>query len=180
MKLKTCSLLFLMLIFSLELICVAPASANLDEVPDGCTYSETATPVLTPAQEDTPDWVWPLNAPITDTFKIRTGVEPHLGLDLGGWYGTIIHAMAKGKVIYAGNGGTFGKLIMVSHGGEYTSYYAHCSKIYVKIGQDVKAGEAIGEVGDTGHAFGPHLHMEIHHFGVAVDPLACIKEHLPI
>jgi len=76
-----------------------------------------------------------------------------------------------GKVIYAGEiFWGFGKHIIIDHGDNITSVYAHLSQIYVYSGQDVKMGQIIGEEGTTGWSTGPHLHFQINVFGIPVNP----------
>lgn len=86
-------------------------------------------------------------------------VRPHLGVDYAAPYGTPVNAAADGKILFAGNKSDYGKLIILSHGGAYQTFYGHlqgfASKIYT--GRYVKQGDVIGKVGATGLATGPHL-----------------------
>lgn len=66
----------------------------------------------------------------------------------------------------------YGKRVEVDHGGGLTTLYAHLSTFSVSAGQRVSAGQKVGSVGDTGFAFGPHLHFEVRQAGVPTDPLA--------
>jgi hypothetical protein len=84
----------------------------------------------------------------------------HAGWDYAAPSGTPVKAAAKGKVIHAGNAGSYGKLIKIEHAEGYETRYAHLSKILVKNGQQVNAGDHIGNVGSTGRSTGPHLHFE--------------------
>lgn len=89
----------------------------------------------------------------------------HYGWDVRGG-NKIIHAVADGTVVYAkyhngGSLGSFGNLIIIYHGDGIYSYYAHCSKIKVKVGEKVTVGDVIGVTGSTGMAFGAHLHFEL-------------------
>ncbi len=95
----------------------------------------------------------------------------HNGVDLAGWTGDNIYAVDDGVVTFAGSSGTYGNLIKLSHGNGYETYYAHCSKLYVNIGDVVKKGDVIGLVGMTGRATGPHLHFEVRYYDVAQNPL---------
>ncbi len=95
----------------------------------------------------------------------------HTGVDLSGWTGDNIYAVDDGVVTFSGSSGTYGNLIKLSHGNGYETYYAHCSKLYVNIGDIVKKGDVIGLVGMTGRATGPHLHFEIRVYDIAVNPL---------
>ena len=94
----------------------------------------------------------------------------HTGLDIATSTGTAIKAVAKGKVVFAGYKGSYGYLVKVDHGKGVETWYAHCSKLYVKQGQKVSAGSKIAAVGSTGNSTGPHLHLEIRINGAAVNP----------
>ena len=63
---------------------------------------------------------------------------------------------------------------MIDHGGGIVTLYAHCNKIYVKEGENIKQGQEIAEVGATGNVTGPHLHFEIRRNGEFVDPDAVL------
>ncbi len=114
----------------------------------------------------------PVTGTITSRFasmsRVRTSV--HKGLDIGAPQGTTIKAAAGGKVVYDGVNGGWGNLVVISHGNGVQTYYAHCSKIYVSLGQKVSQGEKIAAVGETGNATGPHLHLEVRINGVAYNP----------
>lgn len=91
----------------------------------------------------------------------------HTGLDFRAGYGTPIKAVADGVVVYAGNSGDWaGNHIAVRHAGGVTTMSSHMSSMVVSAGQSVKAGQVIGYVGQTGRAFGPHLHFELYPAGV--------------
>lgn len=89
-------------------------------------------------------------------------MRPHNGIDLTAPRGTDIYATADGIVIQASyTTGGYGKKIMVDHGFGYKTLYGHCSKILVEKGQEVKRGEVIGLVGNTGLSISSHLHYEV-------------------
>ena len=73
-------------------------------------------------------------------------------------------------VIFAENNGSYGNLVKIDHGNGVETWYAHCSKIYTKVGAQVKAGDVIAAVGSTGNSTGPHLHLEIRIDGTAINP----------
>ena len=100
--------------------------------------------------------------------RIRSGA--HTGLDIATSTGTAIKAVADGKVTFSGYKGSYGYLVKVDHGKGVETWYAHCSKLYVKEGQKVSAGDKIAAVGSTGNSTGPHLHLEIRINGAAVNP----------
>lgn len=99
-------------------------------------------------------------------------IRAHKGIDYAAPTGTPIKAAGDGKVVFAGVRNGFGNVVMIQHGGVYTTLYGHMSKISVKNGQRVSQGQVIGAVGQTGLATGPHLHYEFHVNGTAVNPLA--------
>ncbi|MCB9183323.1 MAG: M23 family metallopeptidase [Flavobacteriales bacterium] len=95
----------------------------------------------------------------------------HAGMDFTCKQGTPIHATGDGKVVfaeYSTNG--YGMHVIVDHGFDYESLYAHMSKLEVRVGQKVKRGDVLGLVGNTGLSAGPHLHYEVHKGGEALDP----------
>lgn len=114
----------------------------------------------------------PVNGTISSKFgsisSVRSGA--HTGLDIAAPYGTKLKAAASGTVVYAGNKGSLGRLIVISHGNGIQTYYGHCSDIDVEVGDKVSQGAYIGKIGMTGNTTGPHLHFEIRVNGVARNP----------
>lgn len=106
----------------------------------------------------------------TDPFtKTR---RKHKGMDFSAPTGTPIYATSDGKVIRVdGRAAGYGKHIRIDHGFGYVTLYAHLSKYNVRRGQEVKRGDVIGFVGNTGRSVAPHLHYEIRKDGVAVNPI---------
>ncbi len=94
----------------------------------------------------------------------------HSGYDFKAAHGSLVQATANGIVIYAGLKGGYGKMVEIEHHNGLTTRYAHLSKILVRNGQKVSAGKQIGKVGSTGRSSGPHLHYEIRHHDIAVNP----------
>ena len=118
---------------------------------------------------------WPVTGPITSPFGWRsspfTGAPDfHPGLDIAAPTGTTVTAAAGGTVIMAQWYGGYGNYILIDHGGGYSTGYGHLSAMYVSNGQSVKRGQAIGAIGMTGEATGPHLHFEVRIDGKPVDP----------
>lgn len=120
--------------------------------------------------------MWPVSGPITSSFGMRN--HPvfgrfimHAGIDIAAAQGTTIAAAATGRVILAQYAGNCGNMITIDHGGGMATNYCHLSQIFVGVGQDVQRGQAIGAVGMTGDATGPHLHFEVRIDGKPVDPL---------
>lgn len=114
--------------------------------------------------------------PVTGTITSRFGSvssvrsSAHTGLDIAASSGTSIKAAASGTVIWSGYKGSYGYLVVVSHSNGVQTYYGHCSKLYVSVGQTVSQGETVAAVGSTGNSTGPHLHFEIRVNGVAYNP----------
>ena len=110
---------------------------------------------------------WPLSGVLTQRFS-----SAHTGLDVAAPTGSTVKAAAAGTVIVATKSTTgYGWRIVISHGGGYTTLYAHLSAFSVAEGQKVARGQPIGAVGATGLATGPHLHFEVGVNGTPQDPL---------
>lgn len=116
--------------------------------------------------------VVPVKGNITSRYGARESIRDHShkGLDIAAKTGTPIKAAADGKIKYADTMSGYGNLIIIDHGNGITTYYGHCSKLYKKEGQKVKAGDVIAAVGNTGNSTGSHLHFEIRKNGVYVNP----------
>ena len=97
-------------------------------------------------------------------------VRPHYGIDYAAPAGTPIHAIANGRVSFAGTEGGYGRAIVIRHDGRFQSLYAHLSKFAIRPGQWVTQGEIIGYVGSSGLATGPHLHFGLYEYGKPVNP----------
>ncbi|MGE5159631.1 MAG: peptidoglycan DD-metalloendopeptidase family protein [Gemmatimonas sp.] len=111
----------------------------------------------------------------TSGFGVR--VDPflgrpamHTGLDFRAQIGDPVRATANGKVVNASWAGGYGRMVEIDHGNGLSTRYGHLSQINVKVGEYVKIGQVIGEVGSTGRSTGPHLHYETRINGEAVDP----------
>jgi len=94
----------------------------------------------------------------------------HDGIDIAQDYGTPIKAAGAGVVTFSGTSGTYGNVIIISHGYGYKTVYAHNKKNFVKVGEKVNKGEVIAEIGLTGTTTGPHLHFEVHKDGELINP----------
>ena len=142
----------------------------------GFEMGELGGEVLTPGSDTTLadgalQWPLPVAGTITSPQGYRTDpitgeTSYHSGTDIAVPEGTPILAAADGTVTVANAldswGGSYGYYVKLDHGGGLTTLYAHCSSICVTAGQQVKAGEVIAYVGQTGRATGPHLHFEVH------------------
>jgi len=119
----------------------------------------------------------PVWGPVSSPFGLRRNPithrlgQFHQGWDIAAAYGAPIRAAAGGVVTFAGwSSSGFGKFTVVDHGGGVATTYGHQSRIVVRNGQKVKAGQVIGYVGSTGASTGPHLDLEVRVNGVPVDP----------
>lgn len=142
----------------------------------GFAMGELGGEVLAPGSDTTLadgalQWPLPVAGTITSPQGYRTDpitgeTSYHSGTDIAVPEGTPILAAADGTVTVANAldswGGSYGYYVKLDHGGGLTTLYAHCSSICVTAGQQVKAGEVIAYVGQTGRATGPHLHFEVH------------------
>ena len=119
----------------------------------------------------------PVSGSITSRFGVssRIRVSTHTGLDIATSSGTPVLPIAPGKVTYAGYKGSYGNLVIISHGTndkgqKIESYYAHNSRLNVNVGDEVDENSIISFVGSTGNSTGPHLHLEIRINGNPVNP----------
>jgi murein DD-endopeptidase MepM/ murein hydrolase activator NlpD len=97
-------------------------------------------------------------------------VEFHEGLDIASRKGTPVTAAADGRVTFAGERGSYGRMIVIDHGHGMITRYAHLDEILIENGKKVRRGERIAFMGNTGRSTGPHLHYEVRLNGVPVDP----------
>lgn len=101
----------------------------------------------------------------------------HKGIDIAKDLGASVNASLDGTVIKAGyNNGGYGNLIVIQHGNNMKTYYAHLNEIYVNVGDKVKKDDVIGVVGSTGNSTGPHLHFELRIDNQPVDPIKYIQQ----
>ncbi|MCK5862917.1 MAG: M23 family metallopeptidase [Candidatus Hydrogenedentes bacterium] len=125
-----------------------------------------------PAAEDIPA-IWPVvkYTRISSPFgQKRRGGHFHKGIDLEARPGTDVVATAVGCITFSGRDGIYGNIIVIDHGNDYETAYAHLKRCMVDKGDKVQQGQKIGEVGATGNATGPHLHYEVRCKGVRVNP----------
>ena len=122
------------------------------------------------------DYCTPVSGVLSSGFGYREhpveGEERfHYGIDLAANTGTEIDCFADGTVTAVGESSSYGKYCIVAHAGGYSTLYAHCSRITTSSGREVRQGEKIAEVGETGLATGPHLHFELQKDGVYLNPI---------
>ncbi len=107
--------------------------------------------------------------PIFRTRKFHTGV------DLAGPNKTPVHAADNGHVLYSGWYGGYGRVVIISHGSDLSTLYAHMSKIAVQAGDNVNQGDIVGYEGTTGFSTGPHVHFEVRVKGKPNNPLSYVS-----
>ena len=114
----------------------------------------------------------PVSGTITSRFGVGSRIRrsSHTGLDIATSTGTPIAAAASGTVTFSGYKGSYGNMLVISHGNGVQTYYGHCSKLYVSAGTQVSQGQIIGAVGSTGNSTGPHLHLEVRVNGQSYNP----------
>ena len=117
----------------------------------------------------------PVGGRITSGFGLRRHpllgfTRFHKGLDIGAPYGAPIRAAIGGVVAFAGRNAGYGNFVKLAHAGGIGTGYGHMSRIAVRAGTRVSAGQVIGYIGSTGLSTGPHLHWEVWKNGVAVNP----------
>jgi len=121
----------------------------------------------------------PLNGTITSEFGPRkdpfTGEEKmHNGIDISAPVGTPVKAVMDGQVVFSGYMNDYGNVVFVEHENDFISIYAHNSSNNVSLGDEVKKGQIISTVGDSGKSTGPHLHLGMEKNGEPIDPMKFI------
>lgn len=128
-------------------------------------------------------FAWPIRAKNRLTSGFGWRVHPitgsrafHTGIDIGAASGTPILAAADGVVVFAGDGGSYGNMIILRHKNGLYTVYGHASKLIAKKGKYVKRGQKIALVGSTGASTGPHLHFEVKSTEKHVNPTIAFKK----
>jgi murein DD-endopeptidase MepM/ murein hydrolase activator NlpD len=118
---------------------------------------------------------WPVNGRLMGGYGVRS--DPfsgegamHTGVDISAPQGTPVHATADGIVIHAGWNGGYGRCVIIDHGNNYQTWYAHLSRLDVIEGQEIRQGETLGAVGTSGRSTGSHLHYEVRIGSTPVNP----------
>lgn len=121
-------------------------------------------------------WLLPLQGyEFNSPYGMRWG-KLHTGVDLVAPEGTPYVAIHAGTVTKAGWFGGYGYTVIVQHADGSEAIYGHSSALSVREGQQVKAGDQLGLVGNTGHSYGSHLHLEVHVKGEPLDPVPWLQE----
>lgn len=131
-------------------------------------------------------YIWPSGSSkyVTSPYGMREDPivytwRMHNGIDIGASYGTDILAADGGEVVTATYSSSYGYYVMLYHGDDRYTLYAHMSEIWVDVGESVYQGEIIGLVGSTGYSTGPHIHYEIMENGSRIDPLQFYDDYTP-
>ncbi|WP_229400650.1 M23 family metallopeptidase [Micromonospora okii] len=121
-------------------------------------------------------WLLPLQSYDFNTPYGMRWDKLHTGVDLVAPEGTPYVAVHSGTVTKAGWYGGYGYAVIVKHADGTEAIYGHSSALSVKEGQQVEAGDQLGLVGNTGHSYGSHLHLELHVNGEPLDPVPYLQD----
>ncbi len=148
-------------------------SKSLDEIVDLATYKKEfleSVPSISPLSDrNLTRFASGFGYRLHPIYKTR---RMHTGIDLTAPVGTPVYATGKGTVVYAGSSlEGYGLVVIIDHGFDYSSIYAHLDEIKVKKNQQVKRGDIIGTVGSTGRSVAPHLHYEVRYMDKPVNPV---------
>jgi murein DD-endopeptidase MepM/ murein hydrolase activator NlpD len=124
--------------------------------------------------------LWPVIGHLTGTFGER--MDPfsgegafHTGVDISSQYGDAVRVAADGIVVEADDRAGYGRLVVVDHGYGLTTWYGHLSTFSVLTGQQLRRGDALGNVGVSGRSTGPHVHYEVRINGAPVNPMRYLR-----
>lgn len=127
--------------------------------------------------------MWPVMGHLSGTFGER--LDPfsgegafHAGVDISASFGDSVRSTANGMVIVAETRAGYGKLVVVDHGFGLTTWYGHLSATRTHVGARVNRGEAIGEVGISGRATGPHVHYEVRINNAPINPWRYLRANV--
>lgn len=116
-------------------------------------------------------WRWPLDAGIVSSEYGPRWKKRHEGLDIAADEGEPVYASAAGKVLYSNNRMRgYGNVVILRHDAQLTTLYAHNQTLKVALGEEVKQGQVIALLGNTGASTGPHVHFEMRRANAAIDP----------
>lgn len=155
----------------------AAASQDLMKAPAVVARTPGGSPIYETGASAPSHWPVDVTGFVT-RGQVRPGdqSETHPGIDIAVAVGTQIRASGGGTVAMAGTDSAYGLFVLLRHPGGYESMYGHASRILVREGDEVTAGQVIALSGSTGRSTAPHLHFEIRREGRSLDPLTLVKE----
>lgn len=147
-----------------------------DRASRGDERSAEGTTQLSEEDIEQAAWLLPLeDYEFTSPYGVRFG-KLHAGIDLAAAEGTPYKAVHAGTVTQAGYAGGYGYSITIRHSDGSEMIYAHSRRLHVEVGDQVVAGQIIGEVGNSGASYGTHLHLEVHVNGQPTDPIVFLRD----
>jgi murein DD-endopeptidase MepM/ murein hydrolase activator NlpD len=166
--------------YSVQQLKVAPSQVNLSPENETRVAEEqkkvrAALDSISPTAPATMRLEQPVPGRRSSSFGLRRvfngeSRNPHSGMDIAAATGTPVKAPLAGRVVDVGSYFLNGNNVVVDHGQGLMTMYCHLSKIRVEVGQELKRGEVLGDVGATGRVTGPHLHWAVSLNGAMVDP----------
>ena len=155
---------------------LAERDADTGAASRGDNREETAKTKVSAEQAASDVWLLPMDDyEFTSAYGMRWG-KLHAGIDLAAPEGMPYKAIHAGKVTQAGYFGAYGYAVTIEDDEGNEVIYAHSRRVLVEKGQVVKAGQVIGQVGNTGASYGTHLHLEIHVDGAPTDPIPFLRQ----
>jgi murein DD-endopeptidase MepM/ murein hydrolase activator NlpD len=151
-------------------------SLNIDDVVTGSAPATTSVAgsasVLSRPAQNAGSFSWPLDGQLISRFGSLGDGKVNDGINIAAAKGTSVLSAGDGTVVYSGNEiGVFGGLILIDHGGGWVTAYGHLGDLRVKRGDQIKSGQSIGSVGETGYVDQPQLHFEIRKDRQPIDPI---------
>ena len=161
-----------------------PSAEQIRKISEDQSAKQAAFSKSDPEREWSGNFVAPLDATISDTFGTQRTFNGHVqsthqGLDYAAGAGTSVAAVNAGTVLLAGPLFFEGNCVVLDHGQGLQTIYMHLSEIAVRPGDHVGRGQNLGQVGGTGRATGPHLHLAVRWRGEYLDPATLLKLRLP-
>lgn len=165
---------------------MSPSKEDLTRIRDENFLIGKARKVISPREDFLQAFIWPLNGPITGVFgsqRVYNGVpkRPHYGVDVAAPVGTRVRAPAAGSIRLAHDNMFYsGGTLVIDHGHGLNSSFLHLSKILVQVGDEVRQGQEVAEVGATGRVTGPHLDWRMNWRKQRVDPQQLVGPQPPV